>query len=79
MLTTISLQNFVIELTMFDFLYIITLSLIVLVGGALDQLVVETTEGLVRGQRIKGLDVWASIPYAEPPVGSLRYQEITLL
>ena len=64
---------------MFDLLYITVLGLIVLVGGALDQLVVETTEGLVRGQRIKGLDVWASIPYAEPPVGSLRYQVVTSL
>ena len=62
---------------MLESLYIVIFGLVVISGGAFDQLVVETTEGLVRGQRIKGLDVWASIPYAEPPVGNLRYQVVT--
>ena len=57
---------------MLESLYIVIFGQVVLSGGAFDQLVVETTLGLVRGQRIKGLDVWASIPYAEPPVGNLR-------
>ena len=49
----------------------------VVVGGDPEQLVVETSTGIVRGERKKSdlgrdVDVWASIPYAEPPVGSLR-------
>ena len=51
--------------------------MVVMVGGDPEQLVVETTTGIVRGERKKSdlgrdVDVWASIPYAEPPVGSLR-------
>ena len=41
------------------------------------QLVVETSAGKVLGERIvsdtgKDLDIWSSIPFAEPPVGNLR-------
>ena len=54
--------------------------MVVMVGGDPEQLVVETTTGIVRGERKKSdlgrdVDVWASIPYAEPPVGSLRSTE----
>ena len=42
-----------------------------------EQLVVETSAGKVLGERIvsdtgKDLDIWSSIPFAEPPVGNLR-------
>ena len=42
-----------------------------------EQLVVETSAGKVLGERIvsdtgKELDIWSSIPFAEPPVGNLR-------
>ena len=42
-----------------------------------EQLVVETSAGKVLGERIvsdtgKELDIWSSIPFAEPPVGKLR-------
>ena len=52
-------------------------ALVVLVKGNMEQLVVETTAGMVMGERKKSdlgkeVDVWASIPYAEAPVGSLR-------
>ena len=51
------------------------------VGDAEDteeQLVVETSAGKVLGERMvsdtgKELDIWSSIPFAEPPVGSLRW------
>ena len=51
------------------------------VGDAEDteeQLVVETSAGKVLGERIvsdtgKELDIWSSIPFAEPPVGNLRW------
>ena len=51
--------------------------MVVMVGGNQEQLVVETSSGTVLGERVasdlgKIVDVWASIPYAEPPVGSLR-------
>ena len=51
--------------------------MVVMVGGDPEQLVVETTTGIVRGERKKSdlgrdVDVWASIPYAEPPVRSFR-------
>ena len=43
-----------------------------------DQLVVETSDGAVRGERIvtdtgKQVDLWNSVPFAEPPTGNLRY------
>lgn len=43
-----------------------------------DELVVETKIGAVRGERIvtdagKKVDIWASVPFAEPPIGNLRY------
>ena len=52
-------------------------AMVVLVKGNLEQLVVETTAGMVMRERKKSdlgkeVDVWASIPYAEAPVGSLR-------
>ena len=51
--------------------------MVVIVGGNQEQLVVETSSGTVLGERVqsdlgKMVDIWASIPYAEPPVGSLR-------
>ena len=51
--------------------------MVILVGGDPEQLVVETTAGFIKGERKKSdlgkdIDIWASIPYAEPPVGSLR-------
>ena len=46
-------------------------------GDTEEQMVVETSAGRVMGERIvsdtgKELDIWASIPFAEPPVGNLR-------
>ena len=51
--------------------------MVVMVGGNQEQLVVETSSGTVLGERVQSdlgkiVDIWASIPYAEPPVGSLR-------
>ena len=51
------------------------------VGDAEDteeQLVVETSAGKVLGERMvsdtgKELDIWSSIPFAEPPIGNLRW------
>ena len=42
-----------------------------------DRTVIQTTDGLVRGETLrsdlgKEVDVWERIPYAEPPVGELR-------
>ena len=52
-------------------------TLVVLVKGNMEELVVETTAGMIIGERKKNdlgkeVDVWASIPYAEAPMGSLR-------
>ncbi|HEY2506958.1 MAG TPA: carboxylesterase family protein [Streptosporangiaceae bacterium] len=33
----------------------------------------ETAAGTVRGELAKGLTIWRGIPYAAPPVGSLRF------
>ena len=46
-------------------------------GDLEEQLVVDTNLGKVRGERRlsdtnKEVDVWASIPFAEPPTGKLR-------
>ncbi|MFI6154689.1 carboxylesterase/lipase family protein [Kitasatospora sp. NPDC051170] len=38
-----------------------------------EQPVVRTTEGAVRGRRERGLAVFRGIPYAQPPVGALRF------
>ena len=48
------------------------------VEGDLDDLVVDTSLGQVRGERQKSdtgkdVDIWASIPFAEPPIETLRY------
>ena len=49
-------------------------------GDPEEAVVVETSLGAVRGERRatdsgKMVDVWASIPFAEPPVGKLRLEE----
>ena len=49
-----------------------------MVEGDLDDLVIETSLGKLRGERLKSdtgkeVDIWASIPFAEPPVENLRY------
>lgn len=38
-----------------------------------DNIVVQTEAGKVRGEVIKGIAVFRSIPYAAPPVGNLRF------
>ena len=43
-----------------------------------ESLVVHTSNGKVKGERQmsdlgKQVDTWDSIPYAEPPLGNLRY------
>ncbi len=35
--------------------------------------VVETKQGCIRGERKHGVAVWRGIPYAEPPLGELRF------
>merc|ERR1719270_3011085 len=50
-----------------------------MVGGDLEEdLVVDTSQGKVRGERLvsdtgKQFDIWRSIPFAEPPIGNLRF------
>jgi para-nitrobenzyl esterase len=39
-----------------------------------DPLVIETKQGRVHGKRIGKADVFLGIPYAEPPVGELRWR-----
>ena len=36
---------------------------------------VRTTAGSLRGEITQGIAVFKGIPYAEPPVGPLRWQE----
>jgi len=36
-------------------------------------LVVETRQGRIRGEQKRGVGVWRAIPYAEPPLGELRF------
>jgi para-nitrobenzyl esterase len=38
------------------------------------ELIVETTAGKVRGERHGDVAIWKGIPYAESPVGALRFQ-----
>jgi len=44
-----------------------------------DDLIVETTKGKIRGVTLKSatnkdVDVWYGVPYAQPPVGDLRFR-----
>jgi para-nitrobenzyl esterase len=39
-----------------------------------DPLVIETKQGLIRGKRVGKADVFLGIPFAEPPVGDLRWR-----
>ena len=52
-------------------------------GDLEEQTVITTSLGKVRGERLKSdtgkeVDIWASIPFAEPPVASLRYNQSEL-
>jgi len=42
-------------------------------GGTGHGLVVPTDRGLVQGKSAEGIDQWLGIPYAAPPVGTLRW------
>jgi para-nitrobenzyl esterase len=43
--------------------------------GRMDmELIVETAYGVVKGIRSGNISIWKGIPYAMPPVGSLRFQ-----
>ena len=51
-------------------------------GDLEEQTVIATSLGEVRGERLKSdtgkeVDIWASIPFAEPPVDSLRCDKLT--
>jgi para-nitrobenzyl esterase len=55
--------------------------LLVLVGcggaeesASIDPLVIETTAGAIRGEAVDGLRVFRGVPYAAPPLGSLRWR-----
>jgi para-nitrobenzyl esterase len=43
-------------------------------GAEEDPLVVETKDGRVRGKRVGRADVFLGIPFAEPPLGDLRWR-----
>ena len=38
-----------------------------------DQLTVKTTYGIIRGEEERGVCVWRGIPYAQAPMGALRF------
>ncbi|MGD8167487.1 carboxylesterase/lipase family protein [Herbiconiux sp. P16] len=44
------------------------------VDSEVDPLIVATASGAVRGTLREGLRSWRGIPYAEPPVGALRFR-----
>lgn len=53
-----------------------TASAILMMSGmaiATDTLTVKTVDGPVTGMTSKGVDAWLGLPYAAPPVGSLRW------
>ena len=37
--------------------------------------IIETSSGKIRGYSEDGLDIYKGIPYAESPVGDLRFRE----
>lgn len=51
-----------------------TVAPITAASAAQSSLIVKTTGGLVEGARSGGVDSFLGIPYAAPPVGSLRWQ-----
>lgn len=65
------------EMIPLGLLLVIVLMTMRVVGDTEEHLVVETSVGKVLGERVvsdtgKELDIWSSIPFAEPPVGNLR-------
>ncbi|MFP4974762.1 carboxylesterase/lipase family protein [Paenibacillus sp. CN-4] len=40
----------------------------------MDNLVIQTANGLLRGMEEKGVHVWKGVPYAQPPVGPRRFR-----
>lgn len=43
-------------------------------GGGADNLIVSTSSGAFRGQAAGDVVSYLGIPYAQPPVGALRFQ-----
>ena len=52
----------------------LTLGLLLVLGAA-EEAVVQTQQGLARGTVSDGVGTWRGLPYAAPPVGSLRWQD----
>lgn len=43
-------------------------------GSPSAPLVVQTSSGTFRGATVSGLDRWLGVPFAQPPVGNLRFK-----
>lgn len=49
--------------------------LVLFVSGALSSsLEIQTTSGIFKGATSSGVDSWLGIPFAQPPVGDLRFK-----
>ena len=64
---------------MWNRLVLLAASMLWMASSVSNHLVIDTNSGKVKGQRQiaangKEVDIWWGIPFAEPPIGDLRFR-----
>ena len=57
-----------------NYLYIFSIAIFFQYFLISDDYIIQTTSGITSGIEKKGVITWHDLPYAEPPIGDLRWK-----